>query len=284
MAAHIELAKAEFSEIGGQIKMLAILAGIVAVAGLSAGLLIAVGLPLFLGEWIFGSMGWGLLLGFLFLLAVAVAAAIAAANSGLGMRDADELAFEDGAWSGGDPMDRPATPLADVEEPRKPVGGRVIVGSLVLAIVIGAIVGVVLGLNLTNRGWTLLGETLLPGVEAGVRPLLVAVASLGVMGLLLGGVGAAVAKGSVVAGAIGGLVLGVLLGGLTAIAVGPRVGAAIGVAVGLIAWAGLMAVSAARAGFSGSAFTKTLKPERTIQTTKETIEWARERMPLSRKS
>ena len=66
--AHVELGKAEFEEIGGEIKRVAALAGIAVGAAIFAGLLLAIGLPLFLGEWIFGSIGWGLLLGVLFLV------------------------------------------------------------------------------------------------------------------------------------------------------------------------------------------------------------------------
>ena len=79
-------------------------------------------------------------------------------------------------------------------------------------------------------------------------------------------------------------IAGALLGALTAIATGPRVGAAIGVAVGLIAWIGLMGLDVARRGVDTDELKHRFWPERTIEVTKETIEWARERMPLSRKS
>ena len=51
--AHIELAKAEFEEISGEIQRVA---GLVAsrLRALFAGLLLAIGLPLFLGELVFG--------------------------------------------------------------------------------------------------------------------------------------------------------------------------------------------------------------------------------------
>ena len=83
---------------------------------------------------------------------------------------------------------------------------------------------------------------------------------------------------------IGGAVLGVALGALTAAAPGPRVGAAIGVAAGLIAWIGLMGASLAGGGFDTDKLKDRFWPSRTIEVTKETIEWARERMPLVRRS
>jgi len=145
---------------------------------------------------------------------------------------------------------------------------------------------VIFGLDITNRGWTLLADNVAPGLAQESRPLLVAVVALGVIGAIVGlivglasGMGAG-AIGSLVAGAI----LGVAVGALTAAAPGPRVGAAIGVAAGLIAWSGLMAASLAGGGFDTDKLKDRFWPRRTIEVTKETIEWARERMPLKRTS
>jgi hypothetical protein len=248
VGAHIELAKAEFADIADVAKRAAALVGIAVGAGLAAALLLTVGLPLFLGEAIFGSMGWGILLGLLLLAALAVAAVVAALRPGV----------------------------------QAPIGRPFAVGLL-----IGIVVGVVLGLDLTNRGWTSLGEAILPTVDPAYRPLLVAVAVLAIVGAVvgavlavMGGAGAGGAVGAFVAGAFAG----VLLGFLTAFAAGPRVGAAIGVAAGLITWMSLMGVGIARGGFDTDAFKDRFWPAKTIGATKETIEWARERMPLSRRS
>ena len=81
-----------------------------------------------------------------------------------------------------------------------------------------------------------------------------------------------------------GVVLGVVLAFLTGIAFGRRVGVAIGVTVGLIAWPALMAADFAARGIDTEALKNRFIPSRTIEMTKETIEWARARMPLSRKS
>jgi hypothetical protein len=247
VSSHVELAKAEFADITDAIKRAAVLVGVAVGAAVFAGLLVAIGTPLFLGEWLFGSIGWGILLGLLLMLAVAVAAGVTALDTRR-------------SWGIGPPF--------------------------LAAAVIGVIVGVALGLDLTNRAWTALGDAAAPGLDPSSRPLVLAAGSLaiigGVLGLIAGGVGGGV--GAAIGGLVGGAIAGALLGALTAIATGPRVGAAIGVATGLIAWIALMGVDIARHGVDTEALKHRFWPERTIEATKETIEWARERMPLSRKS
>ena len=317
VGAHVELARAEFEEIGDAIKRAAILAGIAVGALLVAGLLATVGTPLFLGEWLFGSIGWGLLHGLLLLVGVATMAGLAAVGT-----ETSRL-------------------------------GR----SFVVAVVIAIVVGVGLGLNLTNRAWTVAGDTILPQVPPDSRALVAALVILPVVGgvaigllslfrslgadngfrserrsvgtrlgvglpaaayvgwlvafafayatgvlmpdwRLFAAAGAGVVTTEVVIVVVGrwrpgfdlltGLTIGVLLGlalaFLTAIAFGRRVGAAIGVAIGLIAWPALMAADVAARGVDVDALKSRFIPSRTIDMTKETIEWARARMPLSRKS
>ncbi len=245
VGAHLELAKAEFEDIADAVKRAAVYVGIAAAAGLVMGLLVIVGLPLFLGEALFGSIGWGILLGVLFLAAIALAAGIMAMRPAVG---------------------------ASIGRP------------FLLALVIGVVVGVVLGLDLTNRAWTAAADVILPGADPSWRPLALAVASLAIVGAVVGLIGGALSGaggGAAIAGLVGGALAGVLLGFLTAFAAGPRVGAAIGVATGLIAWMGLMGASVARGGFDGEAMKKRFIPSRTIATAKETIEWARNRVPGS---
>jgi MFS family permease len=246
VGAHVELAKAEFEDISDAIKR-AILFGAIAIgAALVAALLLIVGMPLYLGDWLFGSMGWGILLGILLCAAIAVALVLLALRPGVSAS---------------------------------------IGGPFVLAVVLAVVVGVALGANLTNRGWTALGDSVAPGVDPSYRPLLVAVVALGAIGALLGLI-AGLRGGGMLAGGglVGGLVAGVLLGFLTAFAPGWRVGAAIGVTAGLIAWMAFMGDGVRRSGFDTDALKKRYMPQRTIDVTKETIEWARERMPLSRRS
>jgi hypothetical protein len=314
--AHVELARAEFEEIGDAIKRAAALGGIAIAALVVAGLLATVGTPLFLGEWIFGSIGWGLLHGLLLLVAVSIAAGLAAVGT---------------------------------ESSRI---GR----SFLIAALIGVVVGVVLGLNLTNRGWSAAGDALVPAVVGESRPLVAALVSLPVIGgvvigllillrsfggesvgldrpsvgarvsvslptaayvgwlvaftyayktgllmpdwRLFAAAGAAIVVTEVVLVVIGrwrpgfdlltgltiGVVLGLVLAFLTAIAFGRRLGAAMGVTIGLMAWPVLMAADFAARGVDVDALKERFIPQRTIDTTKETIEWARARTPLSRKS
>ncbi|HEY7522654.1 MAG TPA: hypothetical protein VH720_03235 [Candidatus Limnocylindrales bacterium] len=246
LAAHRDLAGAELGDILDEVKAVSILAGVAIAAVLLAGLIVPVGLSLFIGEWLFGSIGWGVLHGPLFLVGLAAACVMAA----LGVR------------------------------------GSAIVGNLLIAIVIGVVVGLVLGLDLSNQGWARLGEAVFPGVEAGARPLATAVivgaVVIGLLGLLLGlrSGGGSGALGGLVGGAIGGVVLGAF----TAIAFGPRVGAAVGVTVALIAWPALMGAMIARRGVDTDALKARFYPSETIETTKETIEWVRNRAPLGRRS
>jgi len=245
--AHLELAKAEFGEIADAVKRAAALIGVAIGAAIFAGLLVAIGTPLFLGEWLFGSIGWGILLGLLLMLTIAVAAGVKALDAST-------------SWGIAPPF--------------------------VVAAVVGIVVGVALGLDLTNRGWTALGDAAFSGLDPSSRPLVLAAGSLAVIGaiigLIAGGLGGG--AGAAVGGLIGGAIAGALLGALTAIATGPRVGAAIGVAAGLIVWIALMAVDIVRHGVDTDELKERFMPDRTIEVTKETIEWARERMPLSRRS
>jgi hypothetical protein len=247
IGAHVELAKSELGDIADAAKRAAALVGIAIAAGIVAALIVTVGLPLFLGEALFGSMGWGIMLGLLLLAALALAAIVAALRPGV----------------------------------QASIGGPFLAG-----VIVAVVVGVVLGLNLTNRGWTALADTLVPAMDAAYRPLVVAVVALAVIGAVIGLIGGATAGGG--SGAMGGLVAGffagVLLGLITALAPGRRVGAAVGVEAGLITWIAAMGAGVARGGFDTEALKDRFWPARTIEATKETIEWARERMPLSRRS
>ena len=69
---HVNLARAEFSEIADEIKRAAALGGIALLLLFLTGVLVVVGLLLFLGETIFGSMGWGVLDGSELLLCAVV--------------------------------------------------------------------------------------------------------------------------------------------------------------------------------------------------------------------
>jgi hypothetical protein len=243
--AHVDLGRTEIGEIVGEVKRMVALAGVAIGAIVFAGLLLTIGGLLFLGEWLFGSIGWGVLLGTLLLVDVAVMALLLA---------------------------------LDVK------GGR-IGSSLLVALVAGSVVGVVLALNLTNRGWTALGDSVAAAYDPSTRTVLLALgvsaAVFGVLGFLAGirnGLGSAF--GSLIVGAI----VGALIGGLTVIDIPGTVGAAIGVLVALVTWPILAGRDLARTGVDGEAMMRRFTPEETIGLTKETIEWVRARTPLVPKS
>jgi hypothetical protein len=236
IAAHIDLARAEFSEIGGRIMRAAALAGIAFVLLVAMGMLIFVGLPLFLGETLFGSMGWGLLDGTELLLAIAVLLV---------------LAIVEFSW------------------------GR-LAGSFIVALGVGLIVTGLLAANWQSitSGYSGLGS--LPWasiISGGVL--------LGLVGVLLG---ASFGRGAAGAGMVAGIIFGFLLGWLASAGPGIRVSAAIGVAVVLLLWPIVAAVLLFRHGVDREKLKARFVPSQTIETTKETIEWVREQMPLGRKS
>jgi hypothetical protein len=70
--AHVDLFKAELAEILAQLKLITAQAGCALVLLVMTGTLLYVGGFLFLGEWLFGSIGWGLAHGVLFGVAMAV--------------------------------------------------------------------------------------------------------------------------------------------------------------------------------------------------------------------
>jgi len=246
LGSHVELAKSEFGEILDEVKRAAMFGGMALAIVLVVGLLVLIGSMLFVGEALFGSLGWGVLHGSLLLVGVAVVLVLMA------------LRF-------------PAGPM---------------VRALGIGAVIGVVVAVVLGLNLTNRGWTALGDAVAGPISADIRPLVVGAAVLavlgGIVGLVLGARGGG-GRGAAV-GLIGGAIVGALLGALTAIALGPRVGAAIGVTVALTVWLALIGREAAQRGIDTEALKARFWPQQTIDTTKETIEWVREQAPRGPKS
>jgi hypothetical protein len=109
----------------------------------------------------------------------------------------------------------------------------------------------------------------------------VGVVIVGLLGAIVGlALGArAGGGGGAVAGLIGGLVAGALLGAFLAITFGLRVGAALGVATFLVAWPVLEGLRTRRQGIDTEALKARFYPATTIETTKESIEWAKARVP-----
>jgi hypothetical protein len=70
--AHVALLRSELDEIMGEVKVLSTQAGMALAMALLTAVLLYVGGFLFLGEWLFGSIGWGLAHGVLFGVAIIV--------------------------------------------------------------------------------------------------------------------------------------------------------------------------------------------------------------------
>ncbi len=211
--------------------------GIAIAVVIFAVILLVVGTSLFLGEWLLGSMGWGVLHGLLLFVAIGIACGLAAVGVS---------------------------------------SGRIGV-SFLLGLVVAIVVGVGMALALPNRAYASLGDSVLPGIEPGVRPLVVGVLVIGAIGVLLGVI-AAVRGGSGIA-IVGGLVLGVVLGAISAVDLGVGVGAGIGIAVGYIVWIVAMLAEVARSGIDADALKARFYPTQTIETSKETLAWLQSKMP-----
>jgi MFS family permease len=235
--AHVDLAKAEAQAIGDEIKKVAALAGIAFAVVIFAVILAVVGTALFLGEWLLGSIGWGVLHGLLLFTAVAVACGLAAIG----------------------------------------VSGGRIGGAFVLGLIVAVVVGIGLALALPNRAYASLGDSALPGIEPGVRPLVVGLLVVGAVGLLLGVIGAL--RGGGVGAVVGGALVGLLLGALSAVDVGPQGGAGIGIALGYVVWIAVMGMDVARTGVDTEALKARFYPKQTIETSKETLAWLQSKMP-----
>ena len=236
------LAKAELAVILEDVKQVAIQVGIAIALVLYIALLVSVGTALFLGEWLFGSMGWGILHGTLFCVATAVVLVLGALR----------------------------------------ISRRYLAGTLLGALVIGVVVGTVLGLAWPNAAYAAIGESLYPTVDAGIRPLLVGLTLWGtilafiglVVGARAGGVGGALG------GFVLGAVAGVLLGAFTAISFSLQVGIALGVTATLIAWP--LLASLALRDYDWEALKLRFMPSASIAAAEESMAWAKARMPGSK--
>lgn len=236
IASHIDLAKAEFAEIGGEIKRAAALGGLAILMLFLAGILIVIGLALFVGEAVFGSIGWGLLHGAELLLGGAALLIFAIIDLG---------------W----------------------------LRAITAFIVALGVALVVFGLLAVDWNWV---SHHYSGMPASIVLAVAAGAVLiGVLGIILG---SAFGRDPAMVGLAVGVVCGLLLGLLASADPGPRVAAAMGLAALLLFWPTVAAVFVFRHGIDTKKLRARFVPEQTIATTKETIEWVREQMPLGRKS
>ncbi len=236
ISAHVNLAKAEFGEIGGQIKRAAALGGIALVLLFLTAILVTIGTVLFVDEAVFHSIGWGVLHGTEFFIGVAVLLVLAIIDLGW------IRAF----------------------------------GAFLVALVVGLAVT-----GLFAADWTAVSHNNsgLPGALA--IAVLAGIVLFGVLGAVLG---ASFGRGAAGAGLVAGVVIGGLLGLLASSHPGLRVSVALGVAALLLFWPLCAAVLVFRHGIDMDKLKTRFVPVQTIATTKETIEWVREQMPLGRKS
>lgn len=195
-SAHMGLLRAELGEIFGLLKVMATLAGVALAFALLMISMLYVGGFLFLGEWLFGSIGWGLAHGVLFALAVIVLL-------GFGILGA------------------PA---------------RLAAISFVLAAVLTVGLALLLGSNVVYETANYFAQQLAPPFNSATAVSLIAGALivgllLAIVAWRAGGAGAAVA--GLIGGAVLGLVLGLLIGGINW-EWPPAVGLAI--TLGLILW------------------------------------------------
>jgi len=252
-AAHLELARAEFADIIDEVKRVAILIGVAIAASLFAGLLVSVGMSLFLGEWLFGSMGWGIV----HFSELAIALAVVGIVAALGVSAAS------------------------------------IARGLVVATVIAVVIAVLAASHVLNRAWEAVGVAVAPGLDPANRPLVVGLAAGAAIGALLGllmgtRIGGGRSLGTVIGSAIGsailGAIFGLILGAISAITFSLHVAVAIGIAVLLDIWIAACGLAVARGDLDFAAWGRKFYPSQSIDSAKETIEWVRERTPLGPKS
>ena len=243
LGAHVDLAKAELGDIVDAVKrMVALGAAAIGILILAA-MLLFIGGVLFLGEWLFGSIGWGVLLGFLLFLDIALVLFLAALD----------------------------------------VSGRRIGTAFIVAVAIGIGFGLVLGFDVLHQGWRALGDAVATSVIADepTRTTVTAVAGLAIVAGILGFIGGI--RGGIGSAFVGLLVaaaIGALIGWVTSVPISGQIGAALGTLVALITWPILAGLDVARRGIDTEALGNKFKPDETIELTKETIEWVRARTPL----
>jgi hypothetical protein len=259
VSAHFKLLSVELSEIMEEIKRAAALAGAALGLIVLAALTLSIGSILWLDEWVFGSIGWGALHGSTFLIAVAVTLAMLIV-----------------------PHASPRLGLAAL-----------------VALVAAVVVFVILWLELSSRAWGWVGDSFFGwltwpfdghAVASSDRPIAAGVIVLAALFGVVGAIVGVVVESGVsnrIASAIGVGIIGVVVGGLLGALLGVPMSCAIAIAVALALFLILYTILAAIFVLKNADFEELknrLMPSQTIETTKETIEWVREQMPLGRKS
>ena len=155
--------------------------------------------------------------------------------------------------------------------------GRV---ALLAGIALGAVIALVV--LLLVGGLLFLGELVLGSIGWGLLLGTLALVDVAVLVVLLAlGIPRSQITRDFLVALVAGIAVAVLL---MLFLTGGRVGTALGSFVLLVAWPTLAGYRAARGGIDTDALKARFYPTQTIETTKETIEWVRERTPLGRKS
>lgn len=244
---------AELKEAGKQVAIIAGMAAVALVLALLSMILLYVGTCLFLGEWLFGSMGWGILDGMLLTFCVIVPIGLNLAGGSV--RD----------WA----------------------------RALIVALVIGLVVGIVLSTNALHNTAVWLAQQLQPSFSISfdwliwLAPAVIIGMVVGLIGLLFG-----LRRGGVGVG-IGLLIVGfvlafVFVGFYAATPFSTQVAAAFAVTFWLILWIALSAVFAVRRGLDPKKRYEKLVPRESMAqfaATRAYLEqqWQRQRKKLAGK-
>lgn len=239
--AHLELARTEFRPILDNVKIALAEFGIAIAMALFIAVLVPVGTLLFVGEWWFGSMGWGVVLG------AALSAAVAATAIVLFV----------------DPDPGP------------------VVRAVVVGILVGVVAGIFAVANVSDAFWVAVTDALDLDLAADWQLPLTAAAVSALAGAILGALIGAWRGGpsSVVSGLVTGTLALVVLGLLTVMVTwtwepGSLLpsGVGFGILVGIVAWIGFMLFDLSRRGVDEASFRARFYPEQTIETARETME------------
>jgi hypothetical protein len=238
--AHLGLLRTELQGIVADLKVIALLVGGILALAFFLSVLLTVGGTLFVGAWVFGSIGWGVALGGLLALALVVALAILVIGA----------------------------------------PGSMVTAPLAWGAVAGLAAAVVLGANLARRVAEHVGSLLragpLPDLDPAWAPALVGIVTLavilGVVGLVT--LGRAGGSGGAVAGLVLGVIAGALIGwGWAGLTFSWHGAVAIGIAIGLLAWIVLMPLAMLRAGIDPTARFRRLWPKESYDAAVETKDW-----------
>jgi hypothetical protein len=248
--AHLDLLKAELGEILKQVAIIVALAAIALVLAVLAGILVWVGSWLFLGEWLFGSLGWGIVHGVLFTICLVIPIGL------------DLGGGEVRAW----------------------------VRALLVSLIIGIVVGVLLSTNALHNAadWLVQQDQASFNVQREWLIWLVPAVLVGlVFGLIATILLRRTGFGAMVAGLIFGFILGFAIAGFyAAVPFNTQVAAAFAVTAWLMSWIALSAWFAVRAGIDPQRRYERLMPRETMaqfEATKSYVEqqWQRQRKNLA---